>query len=217
MDPNQGEAIELERRLREETGAPLVERASFRQGTPAGILIVFPGREYGPEAPLLRGPIESLTGEGWDVLVASYREGSGSGGGDPILVRARRALDRILPARSYHRIGLLGKSMGTPYVAALCADEAGLAGARAAYLTPLIGNPDFERDFLRTPQPSYLAVGTADPFYSAEALVALKGRRDFQLTVIEGADHGMNVPGDPQASAAAVSRVTAEVTAFVTA
>jgi dienelactone hydrolase len=81
----------------------------------------------------------------------------------------------------------------------------------------LIGNPDFERDFLRTPQPSYLAVGTADPFYSAEALVALKNRRDFQLTVIEGADHGMNVPGDPQASAAAVSRVTAEVTAFVTA
>lgn len=217
MEPNQGEAIELERRLREETGGPLVERASFRQGTPAGILIVFPGREYGPEAPLLRGPIEALTGEGWDVLVASYREGGGSGRGDPILSRARRALDRILPARSYRRIALLGKSMGTPYVAALCADEAGLAGARAAYLTPLIGNPDFERAFLRAQQPSYLAVGTADPFYGVEALERLKAERDLRLTVVDGADHGLNIPGNPQASRQAVAHVVAEVVAFLTA
>ncbi len=214
MEPNQGEAIEFERGLRDETGAPLVEQASFRRGTPAGILIVFPGRQYGPGAPLLRGPIEALTGESWDVLVASYREDAASGQGDPILGRARQALDRILPARGYRRIALLGKSMGTPYVAALCADEAGLGRARAAYLTPLIGNPVFERNFLRTQQPSYLAIGTADPFYTVEALERLKTGRDLQLTVVDGADHGLNVPGNPQASGRAVAHVVGEVVAF---
>lgn len=217
METNQSEPIELERRLREETGGPLAERVSLRQGTPAGILIVFPGRQYGPDAPLLRGPIEALTGEGWDVLVASYRQGGGPTGGDPILARARRALDRILPARSYRRIALLGKSMGTPYVAALCADDARLAGARAAYLTPLIGNPDFEREFVRAQQASYLAVGTADPFYGVEALERLKTGRDLRLTVVDGADHGLNIPGNPQASSQAVAHVVGEVVAFFTA
>lgn len=216
-EPNQGEGIELERVLRDESGAPLLEQASFRRGTPAGILVVFPGRQYGPQAPLLRGPIEALTGEGWDVLVASYREGEASDRGDPILWRARQALDRILPARRARRIALLGKSMGTPYVAALCADQTGLTHARAAYLTPLIGNAEFERNFLRTQQPSYLAVGTADPFYSVEALERLKARGNLRVAVVDGADHGLNVPGDPQASRQAAELVVGEVVGFFTA
>lgn len=202
--------------LRDETGESLVERARFHSGPAAGLLVVFPGRQYGPEAPLLRGTIEALAGEGWDVLVASYRPGR-SGGGDPVLWRTRLALDRVLAGRGTRRIGLLGKSMGTPYVAALCADEAALGQARAAYLTPLLGSPEFERAFLRARQASFLAIGTADPFYSREALADLRARRDFHLTVIEGADHGMNVAGDAGATEQAVAQVVGEGVAFLTA
>ncbi|MGH2627439.1 MAG: hypothetical protein ACRDHY_12400 [Anaerolineales bacterium] len=216
MERRRGELLPFEIDRRDEPRGSLVERASFHQGPPAGLLVVFPGRHYGPEAPLLRGPIEALIGEGWDVLVASYREVSGSGGGDPILARARQALDRAVPRRGYRRIGLLGKSMGTPYVAELCVDEASLGPARAVYLTPLIGSAEFEGAFVRSRQAAYLALGTADPFYSAEALADLKRRRAFQLTVIEGADHGMNVPGDPDATEAAVARVAGEAVSFLT-
>jgi hypothetical protein len=62
-----------------------------------------------------------------------------------------------------------------------------------------------------------LAQGTADSFHDTAALEALRETRSFSLTVVEGADHSLIVPGDLAASIAALDRVTREVIAFFTA
>ncbi len=87
--------------------------------------------------------------------------------------------------------------------------------ARAGYLTPALGTPLFDPLFLETSQSAYVAVGTADRFYSSEALEDLKDKKPFKLTLVEGADHSMNVPGDLAASTESVREVVEGLLAFL--
>jgi hypothetical protein len=75
--------------------------------------------------------------------------------------------------------------------------------------------PLFDPIFTRTIQPAYLALGTADRFYDPQALEALRAARPVTLTVIEGADHSLDVAGDLEASIRAMRRVTREVVEFL--
>jgi dienelactone hydrolase len=214
------ETDDLTKILSDERGAPLLERFLPAPRPRTGLLAVFPGKMYSADAPLFKQLIEILRPQGWDVMVASYsasgRPPSELAGEGEVLQRARLALDRLAAACNPERIGLAGKSLGTPFVADLCGQAPVLAMARAAYLTPLLGSPAFDEPFVRTHQPAYLAIGTADPFYDAQALDRLRAERPFDLTVVDSADHGMNVPGDRAASAAAVERLVAEVVKFFT-
>jgi len=100
-------------------------------------------------------------------------------------------------------------------VALLCQTEPYLAEARAAYLTPPLGVPFFDPIFSQTNQPAYLVLGTRDRFYDPQMLESLQEARLFELTVIEGADHSMDVAGDLEASLNAVKRVIGEVVEFL--
>jgi hypothetical protein len=51
--------------------------------------------------------------------------------------------------------------------------------------------------------------------HDAAALEALRGKRPFSLTLVEGADHSLMVPGDLPASIRALERVAREVMAFL--
>jgi hypothetical protein len=90
-----------------------------------------------------------------------------------------------------------------------------LAAARAVYLTPALGTPFFDPFFVKTGQPAYFALGTQDRFYSAEVLERLRGQRPFELALIDGADHSLDVPGDLSASIEAVGRAVAGLLAFL--
>jgi pimeloyl-ACP methyl ester carboxylesterase len=67
---------------------------------------------------------------------------------------------------------------------------------------------------VKTSQPAYLAVGTHDRYYSAEVLERLQAQRPFELALIEGADHSLDVPGDLSASIEAAGRAVAGLLAF---
>ena len=114
----------------------------------------------------------------------------------------------VLSERNYPRVGLVGKSLGSFIIAQLCVMEEGLEKARCEYLTPPIGTPFFDQIFIQTAQPAHLCIGTKDRFYSLQALEDLRAKRAFRLTLIEGADHSMNVAGDLDASIEAVGGVT---------
>jgi pimeloyl-ACP methyl ester carboxylesterase len=131
------------------------------------------------------------------------------------LAECQAALRAALANRSYPRIGLVGKSMGSSLAAQLCLSEPELATARMAYLTPLVGSPLFDSLFARTSQPAYLALGGADPLCDLAALEELRAARPFELTLIDGADHSLYVEGDLEASFAVLRRVTSEVVAFL--
>ncbi len=201
-------------------GRPLVHKFYRQRGPTQGLLVTFPGAHYGVDGPLLYYPSLALRQAGWDTLAVTY--GFQSAGADlkardlsGLLQEYRQAVEQALAERAYPRIALLGKSLGTGVVARLCRDLPALAGARAAYLTPMLGTPFFDPAFAETSNPAFVALGTADRFYDPEALERLRAQRGFQLTPVEGADHSLNIPGDLEASIANMARVVRETVEFL--
>jgi dienelactone hydrolase len=206
--------------LRAADGRPLPHKLFRHPESAIGLVVTFPGNLYGPEGALLYYPSVLLGHLGWDTLAVTYGFQASSTGAGPEAVPAAledgaAALRAALEKRNYPRIGLIGKSLGCAVVAQLCASERLLAGSRAAYLTPMLGTSLFDPLFTRTSQPSYLALGTADGFHDVAALDALRGKRAFSLTLVEGADHSLMVPGDLPASVRALERVAREVMTFL--
>ncbi len=201
-------------------GRPLLHKF-YRQDTdPAGLLIAFPGNHYGLDGPLLYYPCVSMQHSGWDTLALSY--GFQAAMQEPteqvlpgLIAECTAAVQAALAVRPYPRLALLGKSMGAGLLAYLCGAVADLAGARVACLTPALGSPFFDPLLERVAQPLLLAIGTADRFYDAQALDQLRGMHPFELLLVQGADHSMNVPGDLAASLQAMQQVVEATVGFL--
>jgi dienelactone hydrolase len=201
-------------------GRPLANKFYAQEEPPGGLLITLPGNHYGVDGPLLYYPSEVLWDSGWDTLAITYGYQTAAlefshevvpG----VLQECQAALEFIQSKRDYPRIGLVGKSLGCFVIVQLCSTLEGLEDARCVYLTPPIGTPFFDQLFPQTTQPAHLAMGTADRFYNSQALDDLKDTRPFDLTLIEGADHSMDVAGDLKASLDAMGVVTQAVTEFL--
>ena len=200
-------------------GRPLLHKFYRQEGDAKGLLVTFPGGNYGMDGPLLYYPSELLGAAGWDTLALTYgfqlsMEPFSPKAISGLLEECRVAVGVITEEREYPRLSLIGKSLGAAVVAFLCQTEPYLAGARAAYLTPPLGMPFFDPIVSQTAQPAYLAIGTQDRFYDPQVLESLLAKRSFELTVIEGADHSMDVTGDLEASLEAVKRIVGEVLEF---
>ena len=201
-------------------GRPLLHKFYRQEGDAKGLLVTFPGGNYGMDGPMLYYPSELLGAAGWDTLALTYgfqlsMEPFSPKAISGLLEECREAVGVITEEREYPRLSLIGKSLGAAVVAFLCQTEPHLAGARAAYLTPPLGMPFFDPIVSQTDQPAYLAIGTQDRFYDPQVLEALLAERSFELTVIEGADHSMDVTGDLEASLEAVKMVVGEVLEFL--
>jgi hypothetical protein len=202
-------------------GRPLIHKFYQQSEMAKGLLLIFPGNHYGVDGPLLYYPGELLRDQGWDTLAVSYGfQTAGKGpfeeGLDVLLDECRSAAKAALDVRDYPRVGLVGKSLGAAVVAQLCVGDQGFSEARAGYLTPALGTPFFDPLFIETSQSAFVAVGTADRFYSSEALEELRSKKPFELALVEGADHSMNVSGDLGASFASVGKVVEGLLAFLT-
>jgi len=202
-------------------GRPLIHKFYQQSEMAKGLLLLFPGNHYGVDGPLLYYPSEMLRDDGWDTLAVSY--GFQTAGKEPfeegldvLLDECRSAAQAALQIRDYPQVGLVGKSLGAAVVAQLCASDESFDEARAAYLTPALGTSFFDPLFIETNQRAFVAVGTADRFYSSEALEELQTAKRFKLALIEGADHSMNVSGDLVASTQNVRKVVEALLAFLT-
>ncbi len=201
-------------------GRPLIHKFYRQSEAAAGLLIVFPGNHYGMDGPLLYYPCELLRDQGWDTLAVSYGfQTAGKGpfedGLDVLLAECKSAAQAAMNIRDYPRLGLVGKSLGAAVVAHLCANEPEFSEARAGYLTPALGTPFFDPLFLDTRQSAFVAVGTADRFYSSEVLENLQDKKAFELALVESADHSMNVSGDLAASTESVRKVVEGLLTFL--
>jgi pimeloyl-ACP methyl ester carboxylesterase len=167
--------------------------------------VVLPGRSFGSGAGLLMYAGAVVTSRG----AALHRHSWPSDVPDPLeppiegWVRAEVAplLDRI-----GGRPLLIGKSLGT--------NAAGLAAERglpAVWLTPVLTLPWVSGAMERATAPFLLVGGTADPYWDpAEAR-----RLSSHVLEVEGADHGMFVPGPVAGSVAVLGRVVAAMEEFL--
>ena len=166
-------------------------------------VVLLPGARYPTRAPLLWFSREIAIARGFGVLEVLDEPPAGE---DPfawVHDRAQRALDH----RPTELDVVIGKSLASD-VAGLAADR----GLAAIWLTPLLDRPGIVAALARTTRPTLLVGGTADPTWLPDALSDNVMLDRLQL---DGLDHGLQLPGDPQASLAALRKVVKKLDRFL--
>jgi hypothetical protein len=169
------------------------------------VAVVVPGGKFGPAAGLLMyaGAVAERRG------AAVYRH---SWSGEPpnpfepetegwVRAEVRRVLDAVGGSPL-----LIGKSLGT-YAAALAAER----GLPAVWLTPVLTMPWVAAAMGRATAPCLIVGGTGDAMWDS----ALAHRLSRHVLEIEGADHGMSVPGPLTETIAVLDRVVVEMDGFL--
>lgn len=174
-------------------------------GDPSRFAVVLPGAHYLPGYPLLWFCREVLLSRGWSVLEAWDELGDGDDPEAWVRDRLGASLQRVSAAET---IVLVAKSIST-YASAL----PGAAGLPGVWLTPLLSAPAIAAALEIPTAPALLVGGSADPSWDAAAA----GRSRAEVLEIEGADHALQVKGDPLASIDALGRLAERVDGFVAA
>jgi hypothetical protein len=172
-------------------------------GDPDRVVVVLPGARYLPFAPLLWFAREVALARGWSVLEVwdEYRDRSE----DPwhwVFERAEAALRHAGDART----ALVTKSISSRAVT--IAAEKGVPGI---WLTPLLHDADIAAGFEQLSAPALLVGGTADESWDGE----VARRAGHEALELQGADHSLQIEGDPLGSVDALRRVVERMDAFV--
>ncbi|HEV7773507.1 MAG TPA: hypothetical protein VGO48_09515 [Conexibacter sp.] len=176
--------------------------AIYRPDAPRRVVLL-PGARYPTRAPLLWFAREVAVARGFGVLEVLDEPPAGE---DPfawVHDRAQRALEHQPTELDV----VIGKSLSSD-VAGLAADR----GLPAIWLTPLLDRPGIVAALARTTRPTLLVGGTADPTWLPDAIPDNVMLDRLQL---DGLDHGLQLPGDPQASLNALRKVVKKVDRFL--
>lgn len=168
---------------------------------------VIPGRMFGPAAPLLM-----YAGDVAERRGATLHRHEWSQVPPPHLLQPpieRWVTDEVTPALD--RLGgrplLIAKSLGTN-AAALAAERS----LPAVWLTPLLTMPWVAAALSRATAPFLLVGGTADEVWDSDLARSLTPH----VFEVDGADHGMYVPGPLTDSVAVLGGVVVAVDDFLT-
>ena len=187
----------------------------MRQAQPTRVLgLVYPGMSYSVDAPLLYYPSWMLADHGADVMLFQrlYSETPGFSGLPDIeqeqwiLGDAVAALRAALSQRPYQTLILVGKSLGTVSMAHLAATQTTLPNLRALWLTPILTREEVRTQIRRLGSRSVVAIGTADRLYRKEWVDELRAAGATSV-IIDGAGHGLQIPGQWQRSLNALTQV----------
>jgi predicted alpha/beta-hydrolase family hydrolase len=169
------------------------------------VALVVPGREYGPQAPLLAYAAAAAAARGADIRTVHWRP-------PPELIRGRSAsswvrshvapLLNALPSAPL----IVGKSLGT-YAAPLIAERS----LSAVWLTPLLNDQLIVAALQAATAPMLLIGGTADETWDG----TLARKLSPHVLEVDDADHGLYVRGPLAASAAVLGLVATAVERFL--
>lgn len=179
------------------------------------VVVVLPGRAYGPELPVLRLPALVLAHAGAEVRVVTYPPVPEPGDADGWARFDEQVAAAVAAAvAGAARVTLVGKSLGTRAMALLPEGAAGPVDA-AVWLTPVLGLPGVAAGAVAQGWPSLFVYGTADPMHDTAAQAEVTAALRASECAIEGADHSLEVRGDAVASARALVTLTEAVAGFV--
>jgi len=183
--------------------------------------IILPGYRYSVEMAPLYYAARILLEQGAEVLrieYAYYRT--------DFLQRSEReedtwistdvfaACNRVLSDRSYEKITLVGKSLGTIAMGHLLADSR-FHTATCIWETPMLTVEWLRARIEQAHPPSLFVMGTADQFYKPEILKHLERVTNGRSVVIEGANHALEIPGDISRSLLALGQMVQELQEFL--
>ena len=173
-------------------------------GTPVGRCIVLPGSRYTPDGPMLFFAAQVALMRGWDVRQVWW-EVPRFDRDDEMVAWVGSQLDAAVDGYA-GRVMVVAKSLGT-----LAARVAAARGYDAAWLTPLLTEPDVAEPLLTYPAAQLVVMGDNDPYLSQHVLDALPGER-----LVVAGDHVLRVPGDAAAMVASHDRFVRSFDAWLT-
>jgi predicted alpha/beta-hydrolase family hydrolase len=187
----------------------------YRQDQAAAKLgVLLPGLGYNCDMPLLYYPTKLLLARGADVLqlrpdynTLEFQSLPGEERACRAGADASAALRVGLAQRDYAQVVLVGKSIGTMALAHLVSTEARLADAVTVWLTPVFRGRRVVEAALQFKGPALFVAGTGDTLFDAEAMSKARETTGAQVLTVEGADHSMEIVGDPLRSLGVLDQV----------
>jgi hypothetical protein len=180
---------------------------------PARAAVLAPGGNYGPDGPLLMFAGKAAQQRGATLHPATWDLGAEDSHA-MVVARVGQVIDGLViggpdvidgPAGTGSPV-IFGKSLGT-MAAPVAADR----GLPAVWFTPLLTDADVAAALRRATAPCLLVGGTADDWWDGAVARAVTPH----VLEIEGADHGMFVPGPLAVSAAVLGEVATAVERFL--
>lgn len=204
-------------------GEAVPNRFQRPSGARDRLAILLPGYGYTLDMPLFYYAENLLLERGWDLLRVEYaynqrpdfQSASAPERERWLLEDATSAYRAGLSQRAYGEVVLIGKSLGTLAMGHLLTMDEHTTFVRAVWLTPLLGEPRLREQIARFGGPSLFVIGTADADYDPTWLEEVRQATDGQTVVVEGADHGMDIAGDPVACVRALEQVIAALDRFL--
>jgi pimeloyl-ACP methyl ester carboxylesterase len=194
----------------------------MRQKGPAPTLaVVYPGLNYTCDMPLLYYPARLLVEHGADVLQvhADYTlpafqsrervEQVAWLGQD-----AQGAVQAGMKQRTYERLILIGKSIGTLSLAYLVT-QGGYATATTIWLTPLLRQPWLAQAATQCRGPALFVAGGGDSTYDPATLARIQQASGAKTLILEDANHSLEIPGQLHQSLAWMSEYIQEIERFL--
>ena len=177
-------------------------RAIRHEGDADRVAVVLPGLFYPTRAPALWFAREAAMSRGWSALEVLGEPGEHE---DPLTWErwcAERAIEAALPAR----VLVIGKSL-----ASLLAADISERDLPTVWLTPLLNERSVIDGLASARRPALLVGGSADETWRPDAVPR---ERDIDVLELPGADHSLEIPGDPVTSLTGLGQMTDAVMRF---
>ena len=184
--------------------------------------IVLPGYRYAADMPPLHYVGRVLLEQGADLLRVDYRyyrtdfmQRPQDEQGQWISSDVLAACEVGMAHRSYEKITLVGKSLGTLAMGHLLSDPR-FQGATCVWLTPILSAQWLCTCIKQLRPRSLFVIGTADQFYDPDILNDLRQVTQGQVLVLEGVDHSLEISGEIPKSLAVLGQIVQASQAFLT-
>ncbi|HVN53410.1 MAG TPA: hypothetical protein VMT46_03690 [Anaerolineaceae bacterium] len=184
--------------------------------------VVFPGIGYTAAMPVCYYPGLVLRSLGADLLnlETAYARSGFSNLGEAeqaawLLADAAAALTAALKQRRYTRVTLVGKSLGTVATAALLEGRSDLPISECIWLTPVLRSAQVCRWIAAGKPRGLLAIGAADSYYRPELIAGLERGLGRKALVFPGADHSLEIQGDPAGTVRVIAELVNRVMEFL--
>ena len=171
------------------------------QGTNGRLAVLLPGRFYSPNHPVLYYSREALLVQGWSVEEVWW-DPEDLVSDDAVIKR----IEEVLNATSDNNPLIVGKSLGS-----LALPSVARRGWSGIWLTPLLNRPELVTALKDIRAKTLMIGGTADEAWNHE--VAKSSGQ--QLLEIPGANHGLEIPGDPSASVRLLGEIVSTILTFM--
>jgi hypothetical protein len=182
--------------------------------------IMLPGYRHTVDMPDLHYAGRILMAKGADLLRIEYAypktdfmQRSWQEQSDWINEDVRAACEAGLRKRPYKKITLVGKSLGTLAMGHLL-DDPRFAPASCVWSTPILASEWLCGQIQKHRPRSLFIIGTADRYYKPAILEKLIGATKGKLLVLEGVDHGLEIPDDVEGSLSALHQIVDAVEEF---